>query len=213
VHVLLVEAAAKGMALETALEPWLRVTVVSSLADRPMAEPSSFEGVVLGEHGSLGEKAARCHRLRDQGYGGAVVVICVDAMEGEALLEAGADDFVMVPFEARELVTRVVASARRIAATSRLRWGPFELDRVERVVRLRGRSVALTARECEMLACLIEARGVVVSRRTLRERVWQRTEDRGSNLVEVHLSRLRDKLGEDASMIETVRRAGYRLRP
>jgi DNA-binding response OmpR family regulator len=46
----------------------------------------------------------------------------------------------------------------------------------------------------------------------LRERVWQRKKERNSNLVEVHLSRLRDKLGEDASMIETVRREGYRLR-
>jgi two-component system OmpR family response regulator len=58
----------------------------------------------------------------------------------------------------------------------------------------------------------MQAGGRVVTRATLRERVWHRNEDRGTNLVEVHLSRLRDKLGDDATMIETVRRAGYRLR-
>jgi two-component system OmpR family response regulator len=212
VEILVVERGAGGPALEKALEPWLHVTVVPSLDERSLEEPPRFDGVVLGAQGSLDERLERCRHLRDRGYTGAVVVLCADATEGAALLDAGADDFATVPFEARELVTRVSASARRVAGTSRLRWGDLELDRVEREVRLHGRSVALTSRECEMLACLIDARGAVVSRPTLRERVWQRKDDRGSNLVEVHLSRLRDKLGEDALLIETVRRAGYRLR-
>ena len=214
-HVLVVERGAWGVALEQVLEPRLRVTLVPSLADRPRDPASSlagFEGVVLGEHAHLDERIAQCRRLRDEGYGGAVVAICIDATEGEALLDAGADDFAMAPVEGRELVTRIVASVRRTATTSRLRWGALELDRVEREVRVGGRAVALTARECEMLVCLMEARGAVVSPATLRERVWQRKDDRRSNLVEVHLSRLRDKLGDDAKMIETVRRAGYRLR-
>jgi len=215
VHVLIAERGAWGVALEQVLEPRLRVTLVASLTDRPTDSTSSLEGfgaIVLGEHAPLEERIAQCRRLRDEGYGGAVIAICVDATEGEALLDAGADDFALAPAEARELVTRVVASARRAATTSRLRWGALELDRVEREVRVHGRHVALTTRECEMLGCLLEARGAVVSPATLRERVWQRKDDRRSNLVEVHLSRLRDKLGEDARMIETVRRAGYRLR-
>jgi two-component system OmpR family response regulator len=212
VHVLVVERGTWGVALEEALEPTATVTLVPSLADRPAIQPASFDAIVLGEHAPLEERVTRCRQLRDEGYGGALVAICVDATEGEALLDAGADDFALAPLEERELVTRVVASARRISTTSSVRWGPLELDRVEREVRVHGRSVALTARECEMLACLMEARGAIVSRAALRERVWQRTEDRGSNLVEVHLSRLRDKLGEDATLIETVRRAGYRVR-
>jgi DNA-binding response OmpR family regulator len=63
-----------------------------------------------------------------------------------------------------------------------------------------------------LLSYLVEARGEVVSRADLLSRVWARDEEPGSNLVEVHLSRLRDKLGADADVIETVRRAGYRLR-
>jgi two-component system OmpR family response regulator len=88
----------------------------------------------------------------------------------------------------------------------------MDVDRVSRILRLRGKSVPLTDRDVGLLACLIQAGGDVVSRATLRERVWHRTEDRGTNLVEVHLSRLREKLGEDGNVIETVRGAGYRLR-
>ncbi len=88
----------------------------------------------------------------------------------------------------------------------------LELDRVHRIVRIQGAPRALTARESELLACLIVAGGDVVSRADLRERVWPRIADRGTNLVEVHLSRLRDKLGPQASIVETVRGAGYRLR-
>jgi DNA-binding response OmpR family regulator len=212
VRILLIDHGAEDVALAELLEPWSRVTVASSLGDRSKHDVSLFEGVVLGAHGPLQERAERCHRLRDEGYAGAILAICVGVTEGEALLDAGADDFATVPFDARELVARLRASARRASAHSRLRWGPLELDRVHREVRVGGRSISLTARECGILVCLIEAGGGVVSRATLRERVWQRKEDRGSNLVEVHLSRLREKLGEDASAIETVRRAGYRLR-
>ncbi len=93
-----------------------------------------------------------------------------------------------------------------------MRWGPLDLDQVHRDLRVRGRTIALTARECALLTCLIEAGDQVVSRAKLRAQVWPRKEDRGTNLVEVHLSRLRDKLGDDAGVIETVRREGYRLR-
>lgn len=211
-RILFIDHGAEDLALARLLEPWFRVTVESSLGDRSREEVGPFGGVVLGTHARLDERVERCGELREEGYAGAILAVCLDVTEGEALLDAGADDFVTVPFEARELATRVRASARRAAANSGLRWGSMELDRVRRTVRLRGRSIALTARECEMLVCLIEAGGGVVSRATLRERVWQRKEHRGSNLVEVHLSRLRDKLGEDAAVIETVRREGYRLR-
>jgi two-component system OmpR family response regulator len=189
------------------------VTAVASwLDDQMVANVAGFDAVMLGVHGHLGESKDACQRWREKGYLGAILALCADATEGEALLEAGADDFVTTPFEVRELVTRIRACARRAEARSRLRWGPLELDRVHRIARVRGRSIALTARECELLVCLIEAGDGVASRAHLRERVLQGKEDKGSNLVEVHLSRLRDKLGEDAAIIETVRRSGYKLR-
>jgi DNA-binding response OmpR family regulator len=189
----------------------LHVTVVSSLDDRSIEDISLFESIVLAVHQPLEQRVERCRQLREKGYVGAFLAVCADAAEGEALLDAGADDFVTMPFETRELVARIRAGVRRAAAHSRFQWGPLELDRVQRVVRLRGRSIALTARECGLLVCLIEAGGRAVSREDLRARVWN-NKDKGSNLVEVYLSRLRDKLGEDATVIETVRRAGYRLR-
>jgi DNA-binding response OmpR family regulator len=200
-------------ALAALLEPLgIQATIVSSLHEEPARDVGAFEAVVVGTRGSLDDRAKRCRELREGAYLGALVGVCVDVSEGAALLEAGADDFVTAASEAVELSTRLRACVSRVAARSRLRWGSMELDQVGRVVRLHGRSVSLTNRECGLLACLIQSGGGVVSRATLRERVWHRKEDRGTNLVEVHLSRLREKLGADADKVETVRRAGYRLR-
>lgn len=211
-RVLVIESGAEGAALARVLEPECRVTLASSTGEWPADEPSPFDAVVLGLRARLDVRAERCRRLRDDGYAGGIVAACADATEGGVLLEAGADDFVTEPVEASELVMRLVMTARRAKARSRLQRGPVELDRVRREVRVRGRSIALTSRECEILACLLEAGGGVVSRASLRERVWPRKKDPASNLVEVHLSRLRDKLGDDAARIQTVRGAGYRLR-
>jgi DNA-binding response OmpR family regulator len=189
-----------------------RLTVVASPDEVQTDELLRFDGVALGAGAAIDAKTNGCRELRGRGYAGVIVAMCVDITEGEALLDAGADDFATAPVEPRELITRLRAGIRRAAAHPRLRWGPLELDRVHRDLNLRGRSVRLTARECALLTCLIESGDQVVPRAILRERVWPRKEDRGTNLVEVHLSRLRDKLGEDASVIETVRREGYRLR-
>jgi DNA-binding response OmpR family regulator len=188
------------------------LTVAARAADVSPTEIGSFDGVLLGPDAQLDERAHDSRALRDYGYPGAIVALCNGATDGESLLEAGADDFVASPYEALELVTRLRACVRRIRARSHLRWGTMDLDRVARVVRIDGAHITLSARESELLACLIEGGGRVVSRAKLRERVWQRKEDRGTNLVEVYLSRLRDKLGEHAVAIETVRHAGYRLR-
>lgn len=186
--------------------------VVASVDEIRDEQLGAVDSIALGTLGSLEERAEGCRRLRAAGYSGVIVATCVDLAEGEALLDAGVDDFVTAVYSPRELVTRVRAAVQRAAKQSLLRWGPLELDRVHRDLRLRGRRVNLTARECALLACLIEAGGQVVSRASLRERVWPRKEDRGTNLVEVHLSRLRDKLSDDARLVETVRREGYRLR-
>jgi DNA-binding response OmpR family regulator len=198
--------------LAAVLESSHRVTVVSAPDDAFYGDAGGFEAVTLGVPSSIEKSVERCHGLRERGYVGGILALCVDAGEGERLLEAGADDFLVSPFAPLELLTRLRSCIRRAAARSRLRWGPLQLDRVGRVVELHGRSIALTDRESELLAHLIEAGGQLISRPRLREQLLRRAEDRGSNLVEVHLSRLREKLGEDAAIIETVRGSGYRLR-
>ncbi len=175
-------------------------------------EMATVDGVLVAPHDPVDARAERCRTLRENGYAGAIVACCTDVAEGEVLLEAGADDFVSSAADALELAVRLRACAQRALARARLTWGSLELDRMRRVVRIRGRTIDLTERESDLLACLMEAGGRIVARARLRQKVWPRTQERRSNMVEVHLSRLRDKLGADATVIETVRRAGYRLR-
>lgn len=199
-------------ALAGPLESAFQVTISPSSDEAIYGDVGSFEAVALGTQASVEKRIERCHGLRERGYVGGILAVCAEAGDAERLLDAGADDFLVAPVVALELLTRLRSCIRRAAARSRLRWGPLELDRVGRIADIRGKSIALTDRECELLAYLIEAGGQVVSRPWLREQFLRQTEDRGSNLVEVHLSRLREKLGNDAAMIETVRGAGYRLR-
>lgn len=212
-HVLLLGDGASVDALAKALDPAeFHVTVATRPTVVSPSDLGAFAAIVMGPDGPLDVREHDCRELRNAGHSGAILALCAGPPEGERLLEAGADDFMPAPYDSLELATRIRASVRRITSRSHLRWGSMDLDRVARVVRVDDVRIALSARECELLACLIEEGGRVVSRARLRERVWQRREDRGTNLVEVYLSRLRDKLGAHAIVIETVRRAGYRLR-
>lgn len=131
-----------------------------------------------------------------------------DRVEG---LDRGADDYVIKPFEIPELLARIRALLRRSTAPIR-QIGGLRLDFRGRRVLTVGEPVDLTAREFDLLAHLVEAEGVVLSRAQLLSAVWGIQHDPGTNLVEVHVSRLRSKLGASAVMIETVRGGGYRLR-
>ncbi len=154
-----------------------------------------------------------CARLRQTGYRGAIVVL--GGRDGSdqhiTALERGADDFVARPLQARELTSHLRAVLRRVAS-SRVRCGAVVIDLGEHAAYVYGRRLKLTAREYSLLACLTEAGGKMVSRTELLARVWRRADAR-SNLVEAHMSRLRDKLGADSTVIESVRLWGYRLRP
>ena len=118
----------------------------------------------------------------------------------------------MKPFEVEELVARVHALLRRAAGHGALRFGALALDRLRHEARLGGQPLELTPREFALLLHLAHHADHVVTRSELLTRVWSTPFDPGSNLVEVHISRLRDKLGEYAWMVDTVRGKGYRLR-
>jgi DNA-binding response OmpR family regulator len=174
---------------------------------------AAFDVVVVGLAGVLDERLQLCQRLQTRNNIGAILVLSRDATEVTALVDAGADDFAVAPVQPAEIVVRVRIALRRVSARSQRRgWGPVEIDRVHRTAHLRGQVLALTAREWALLSCLVEAAGRVVSRADLLCKAWPPGTGLSSNLVEVHLSRLRDKLGPDATSIETVRGAGYRLR-
>jgi DNA-binding response OmpR family regulator len=134
-------------------------------------------------------------------------------------LRAGGDDYLCKPFEAIELAARVDALTRRRTHAgereeSRVRIGELELDRLKRTVRRGERKIDLLPREYAVLAYLMEHAGQVVTRTMLFEAVWNYRFDERTNVIEVHVGRLRRKIDAEGEpvMIHTVRGAGYVLR-
>jgi len=134
-------------------------------------------------------------------------------------LRAGADDYLCKPFSFAELSARIEALVRRAdrAATeplkTRLAVGDLEIDLLARHVTRAGRPIALGGREFNLLEFLARHAGQVVTRTMMLEKIWNYHFDPGSNVVDVHIGRLRRKLedGFGSPILHTVRGAGYRL--
>jgi len=143
----------------------------------------------------------------------ALLLTARSAIEDRVLgLDRGADDYLVKPFSFPELAARVRALGRRSAETpSRLRSGALELDLLRHHALIGDVRLDLTQIEFGLLAALVRASGEVVSRRDLLREVWNLSFDPGTNVVDVHVNRLRRKL-EDAglsSLVRTVRGQGY----
>jgi two-component system OmpR family response regulator len=132
-------------------------------------------------------------------------------------LHAGGDDYLVKPFSMSELQARLEALLRRgdikIAETA-LRLGDLELDRLTRSARRGNRQIELQPREYQLLEYLMLHAGQVVTRTMLLEGVWEYHFDPQTNVIDVHISRLRAKIdkGEEKPLLHTVRGAGYCLR-
>jgi two-component system response regulator QseB len=126
-------------------------------------------------------------------------------------LDAGADDYVVKPFDLDELVARIRAVLRRHAGGGSpvLEAGPLRLHPTQRSVTLEGRPVTLSAREFALLEALMQRPGSVVSRRRLEESLYGWHDEVASNAVEVHLHHLRRKIG--SGRIRNVRGVGWRI--
>jgi two-component system phosphate regulon response regulator PhoB len=132
-------------------------------------------------------------------------------------LALGADDYIAKPFAPEELVLRVSAVLRRLRApsvgsSSLVIAGPLTVDEQAHTVAVDGVEVGLTATEFKLLITLIRRRGRVQSRARLLQDVWQANPEIQSRTVDMHVQRLRSKLGGAAPLIETVRGVGYRFR-
>ena len=132
-------------------------------------------------------------------------------------LRAGGDDYVTKPFDFIELTARLDAVMRRRSGTPGVQTyqvGPLQIDLLKREVTCSGRPISLLPREYRLLEYLMQHEGQVVSRTMLFEAVWDYRFEERTNVIDVHISRLRKKLDAsgNAPMIETVRGSGYLLR-
>ena len=132
-------------------------------------------------------------------------------------LQAGGDDYLTKPFAFSELEARLDALTRRsrggASAETELRVGPLEMDLLRREVRRNGQLIELQPRDFQLLEYLMRHAGQVVTRTMLLENVWDYHFDPQTNVIDVHISRLRAKIdkGHDLALIQTVRGAGYKL--
>ena len=131
-------------------------------------------------------------------------------------LKAGGDDYLVKPYAFAELIARVEALARRRETGSVqtvLKVGDLEMDLIGREVHRAGQEIDLQPREFQLLEFLMRHAGQSVTRTMLLEKVWEYHFDPQTNVIDVHISRLRSKIdkGFDKAMLQTVRGAGYRL--
>ncbi|AKR56970.1 DNA-binding response regulator [Youhaiella tibetensis] len=152
-------------------------------------------------------------RLRKRGDTTPVIILTAmdqvsSRIEG---LNAGADDYIVKPFDLSELSARLAAVARRYSGNPNplLAFGEIEIDQAHKLVTVGGKPVDITAREWAILERLVRHPGIVVSKSQMEETLYEFGAEIESNTVEVYVSRLRKKLGRD--FIHTARGVGYRI--
>jgi two-component system OmpR family response regulator len=183
-----------------------------------MAEASDYDALVLDVMLPGIDGLETCRRLRGRGLWMPVLMLTArDAVEDRvAGLDRGADDYLVKPFAFAELLARLRALVRRgpLERPTELAVGDLRLDPASRRVWRDGSEVTLSAREFALLETFMRRPGDVLSRDTLLEHVWDYEFEPRSNVVDVYVRYLREKVDRPFGVgtIETVRGAGYRLR-
>jgi DNA-binding response OmpR family regulator len=189
------------------------VTLAASAKEAVTVKGSDVDLAVVDRMLPDGDGLSVCTGLRRNDFEGPILVLTAKAETRDRVqaLDLGVDDYLTKPFDMEELLARLRALLRRGTRITAFDVGALHLDVGRRNAFIHGKLLELTARELDLLVYLARRAGQAVGKAELVENVW----DAGEvvpNVVEVHVSRLRDKLGTDADVIETVRGQGYRFR-
>ncbi len=164
------------------------------------------------------EGAALCRQLREQRYQKPILMLTAkDAVADRVSgLDAGADDYLVKPFEFSELFARIRALTRRGETPLQeeiVSRGPLTLNRSARTVECNGRQVQLTAREFQLLDFLVQNSGQVLPREVILDRIWGLGSEVSDNNLDAYIRLLRKKIDEPggATLIQTVRGIGYKV--
>jgi len=182
------------------------------------ATDGAFDGIVLDIMLPGLDGLSVLRRLRSQGDRTPVLLLSARGQVGERVegLNAGADDYLPKPFVTAELIARVRALGRRgaEAKTTTLHLANLTLDTVSHRAERGGQVFELTAREFRLLEFLMRSAGQICGRMTIIEKVWDYDFDPGTNLVDVYVKRLREKIdnGFEPKLLHTVRGVGYVLK-
>ena len=184
-----------------------------------LAETTPYDALVLDIMLPGRDGLSVLRQLRDRRNAVPVLLLSArgDVNERVEGLDAGADDYLPKPFALAELIARVRAMGRRggDARATVLQVADLSLDTVTRVARRGDTLIELTAREYRLLEFLMRTPGRICGRMSILEKVWDYDFDPGTNLVDVYVRRLREKIdaGFDPPLIHTVRGVGYVMRP
>ena len=183
-----------------------------------MAKSADYDALVLDRMLPKRDGLSLLTSLREDGDATPVLILSAlgevdQKVEG---LRAGGDDYLAKPYSFTELLARVEAIGRRsdpTAAVTKLKAGDLEMDLLARTVKRADQKILLQPREFRLLECLMRHAGKVVTRTMLLEKVWDYHFDPQTNVIDVHISRLRAKIDKEfeVPMLHTVRGAGYRL--
>ena len=181
------------------------------------AQANSYDLILLDLMLPLLDGISLCKRLRTVGCTAYVLMLTARDTTGDKVigLDAGADDYMIKPFELDELAARIRAMSRRNPSVQQtVQYGKLQLDPVAHSIAYAGNILALTPKEHMILECFLKSPTQVFSRSMLLEKLWEFDQISGEDTIKTHITNLRRKLktaGSPKEMIETVYGVGYRL--